>query len=290
MVRRAFKLDASLISSQLRVSLVCTLLSLFLGACSDEGEYSEYAPPTLSPSLPGGDIGDGSGNVSPAGLWGSANSDGEGILLLVTETGRFHLYTQFGKQSAGVLSMRNGNEVSVDLQFIANQSGPYFADDTTLSNCTLSGTVDKPQYQVWTMSLNGNCTTTAGLQFQFAEMPFVYSLLYERASSLATIAGLYEDLKGAVIEIFTDGLIFAQDPVTNCVINGQASIIDTTFNAYDFQLTYSNCTGPDADLNGATFVGIGYLNGPGSPIDLIAPVIGEVDGELVGRFLSGNRL
>lgn len=288
MARRAFQLDVSLISSQLRVGLVCASLSLSLGACSDEGEY---IPPTQWVPTPDGDGGDGVGNVSPVGFWASANSDGEGIILLVTETGRFHLFTQFGKQAAGVISVSNENEVSANFQFITDRSGPYFDDGTTQSNCTLSGTVNKPLYEIWTMSLNGTCTTTAGLQFQFAEMPFgPLSLLHERASSLETIAGLYEDVKGAVIDIAEDGTIFAQEPTTNCVINGQVNIIDPAFNAYDFQVGYSSCTGPDADLNGVTFVGIGFLYEPASPIDLAAPVIGEIDGELVARFISGNRL
>ena len=232
-----------------------------------------------------GGNGGGGGNVSPDGIWVSINSDGEAIIALVTETGRFHLFTGFGKQGAGILSVSNGNDVSANFQFVTFRSGPSFKDGTTLSDCTLSGTVKKRE----TMSLNGDCTTTAGLQFQFAEIPFQYISLYERASSMATIAGMYQD-RHAVIDIAADGTIFAQEAITNCVINGQVNIIDSAFNAYDFQFRYSSCTGPDADLNGAIFVGIGYLNEPFSPIDLVAPVTGEVDGVLVSWFVSGRRL
>jgi hypothetical protein len=277
--RRVFRINASLTFSQPRVGLVCLSLSLFLGACSDD---SEYVPPTQWVSSTGGD---GGSSVSPDGIWTSINSNGEAIVAVVTETGRFHLFTQFGKQGAGTLSVSNERDVSANFQFVTDRSGPYFEDGTTLSNCVLLGTVKTRQ----TMSLSGECTTTAGLKFQFAETPFQYIPLYESASSLATIAGLYEG-QGAVIDIAPNGTVFAQDAITNCVINGQVYIIDAAFNAYDFQLTYRSCTGPDSDLNGATFVGIGYLNEPSSPIDLVAPVLGEVDGELVARFVGGSRL
>ena len=233
----------------------------------------------------GGGGAGGGGNVSPDGMWASINSDGEPVVALVTETGRFHLFTGFGKQGAGVLSVSNGNDVSANFQFVTHRSGPFFKDGTTLSDCTLSGTVRERE----TMSVTGDCTTTADLQFQIAEIPFEYIRLYERASSLATIAGMYQD-RHAVIDIAADGTIFAQEAFTNCVINGQVNIIDSAFNAYDFQFRYSSCTGPDADLNGATFVGIGYLNEPNSPIDLAVPLIGEVDGVLVAWFVSGSRL
>ncbi len=234
------------------------------------------------------DVGGGGGNVTPGGFWLSASSDGDAVFALVTETGRFHLYTARGYQGTGVLSVSNGNDVSANFQLVTSLFRFPFKDGTTQADCTLSGTVRERA----TMSVIVDCTTTAGLQFQLAAIPFQYSTTYEFSSSLATIAGLYGTTQG-VMDIAADGTIFAQDAFTNCVINGQVNIIDSAFNVYDFQISYSSCTGPDADLNGATFVGIGFLFKVLEPIDpseLWIPLTGEVDGVLVARLIIAGVL
>jgi len=238
----------------------------------------------------------GGGNMSPGGHWVGITSEGEDVLgaimfALVTETGSIH-FRIGGRYGVGVLSVSNGNDVSGNFQFVTNPSGPSFPDGTTQSDCTVSGTVRERI----TMSITGDCTTTAGLQFQLTVPNLTYGpFIYERASSLATIAGMY-DIGRAVMDIAADGTIFAQEAFTNCVINGQVNIIDPAFNFYDFQISYSSCTGPDADLNGATFVGIGYLleiTNP-SPPDfstvLGVTAIGEVNGVMVPRSIEGYRL
>ncbi len=139
------------------------------------------------------------------------------------------------------------------------------------------------------MSVTVNCTTTAGLQDQITVTPLDYVPIYERDSSLATIAGMYDD--GFVVtNIAADGTIFAQDWFTGCVTNGQVSIINPNFNLYDFQFGYSNCTGQDAILNGSSFVGIGTLDNTSTPEVLIVAVTGDVAGTLVSWFLFGERL
>jgi hypothetical protein len=51
----------------------------------------------------------------------------------------------------------------------------------------------------------------------------------------------------------SDGSIFEQDPNFGCVTNGLVSIIDSEFNAHDYQFDISNCTEQLANLNGASF-------------------------------------
>ena len=236
------------------------------------------------------DVGGGGGNVTPGGFWLSASSDGDAVFALVTETGRFHLYTA-SNQGTGVLSVSNGNDVSANFQLVTSLFRFPFKDGTTQADCTLSGKLKKRA----TMSVIVDCTTTAGLQFQLAAIPFQYIHIYEFSSSLATIAGLYQT-GGPVMDIAADGTIFAQEAFTNCVMNGQVNIIDPAFNLYDFQISYSNCTGRDADQNGATFVGIGFLleitnpSPPDSSILLLVNFIGEIDGVLVPLYISGFQL
>ncbi len=222
-------------------------------------------------------------NASPSGIWTGIDSNGGQIIVFVTETGRFHIIDQFLNQGSGILSVSNGNDVTANFQLVT-PLGITFPDGTTLRDCTLSGTVTERQ----TMTVTGNCTTTAG-QDQIT-VTLNYDANYERDSSLATIAGLYDDGSGIVTDIASDGMIFEQDPVSSCVINGQVSIIDPDFNLYDFQFGLSNCTGPDAILNGASFVGLGLLDDTFPPEVLIVFATGDVAGTLVSWGLFGERI
>ena len=224
-------------------------------------------------------------NDSPGGIWIGVDFDGETVGMFVTETGIFQFFTEFLNQGSGTLSVSNGNDIAANFQLVTPLFGPSFPDGTTLADCTLSGTVTERQ----TMFVTVNCTTTAGLQDQIMVTPLDYLPIYERDSSLATIAGMYDD--GFVVtDIAADGMIFAQDPFTGCITIGQVSIIDPAFNAYDFQFGYSNCTGPDAFLNGSSFVGIGILDDTFPPELLFAPAIGDVGGTLVSWAIFGDRL
>ncbi len=249
-------------------------LTAFCVACGGGG--SGAAPTPLPPPVI---------NESPGGIWAGIDSDGDPVIALVTETGRFHFSDAFGNQGSGTLSVSNGNEVSANFQLVTPLFGPSFPDGTTLADCTLSGTVTERQI----MSVTVNCTTTAGLQDQITVTPLDYVPIYERDSSLATIAGMYDD--GFVVtNIAADGTIFAQDWFTGCVTSGQVSIINPNFNLYDFQFGYSNCTGPDAFLNGASFIGIGTLDNTIPPDVLLVLVTGDVAGTLVSWILFGERL
>ena len=146
------------------------------------------------------------------------------------------------------------------------------------------GTVAERQ----TITVTVNCTTTAGLQSQSA-LTLNYDAQYERDSSLSVIAGNYDDF-GLVINIDANGVLFEQDPVSGCVNNGQVSIIDTAFNAYDFQFGFSNCTGQFAILNGASFVGIATLDNTVTPEVLIVGATGDIAGTLVSFVGFSGRL
>ena len=102
--------------------------------------------------------------------------------------------------------------------------------------------------------------------------------MYDRDSSLAQIAGNYDDA-GQVINITAEGEIFAQDPVTGCIINGQIAIIDNQFNAYDVSISYSSCIGDAADLNGSTFTGLGMLDDSEAPESAVVGLTGDVGGQ-----------
>ena len=110
-----------------------------------------------------------------------------------------------------------------------------------------------------------------------SDLPLAYSDLYDRDSGLATIAGNYDDFP-LVLNVNGAGQIFEQDPASGCVVNGQVSIVDTHFNAYDVSITYSNCQGDFAILNGARFDGLGTLDNTVNPEEAIAGLVGNVGG------------
>ena len=244
------------------------------GECGGDAVCKSPFPSILSPVI----------NASPGGIWEGIDSDGGLVVALVTETGRFHFIDEFGNQGSGILSVRNGNDVTGNFQLVT-EFGFTFADGTTLADCTLSGTVAEHQ----AMTVTVNCTTTASLQFQITVV-LDYNALYERDSSLATIAGIYDDGSGVVTDIASDGTIFEQDPVSGCVTIGQVSVIDPAFNAYDFQFGFSNCIGQDTILNGSSFVGIGTLDNIVTGEVLIVAATGDVAGTLVSMVIVAERL
>ena len=239
-------------------------------ACGGGGGGAAPSPPVI--------------NASPGGIWTGIDSDGGFVLALVTETGRFHFIDEFGNQGSGILSVSNGNDVAGNFQLVT-QLGFTFPDGTTLADCTLSGTVTERQ----TMTVTANCTTTAGLQDQIT-VALIYDGNYERDSSLATIAGTYDDGSGIVTNIFSDGTIFEQDPVSGCVTNGQVRVINSAFNAYDIEFRFSNCTGQFAILNGTSFVGIGTLDNTVTPEVLFVGATGDVAGTLVSFVSLSERV
>ena len=113
------------------------------------------------------------------------------------------------------------------------------------------------------MTLDVDCSGAGGERLQWT-MNMTYVNSYERDSSLAIIAGNYQDIN-AVLSIAGDGSYFSQDPVTNCVINGQVSIIDSNFDVYAVESTYSDCIGDYESLNGAVVLGLAMLDNSVSP-------------------------
>jgi hypothetical protein len=214
-------------------------------------------------------------NVSPGGFWSGVDSNGGEIAAVVTEAGRFHFLSLDDlSQGNGIMSVSNGNNLNGNFQLVT-QIGWVFPDGTTLADCALGGTVNERQ----SMTVTVNCTTTAGLESQ-ATATLDYDAEYERDSSLATISGNFQGLN-SVLNIAGDGSIFAQDPVTGCVINGQVQVINASFNVYDIEFAYSSCIGEAAVLNDSSFVGLAALDNTVNPEELIVAATGDVTGILI---------
>lgn len=203
----------------------------------------------------GGGGGDGGGTTTPSpppvatnvgGIWeGTANTSGLVLNLagVFTETGEGRFSDDNGTQY--IFSNVSGNDGNVTIDFVAvAQFGFVFLDGSTVSTGTISGTV------VERVSIEGNYSVATG---ESGTISLTYDALYDRDSSLAKLTGSWSETT-SIVTFDPDGTFFAQN-VSGCVFDGQASIIDPTYNAYALAMTVSLC---GATLDGE-YAGLGVL-------------------------------
>jgi hypothetical protein len=245
------------------------MLALTSG-CGGGGGSGSSNPPPPPPPPP---------NASPGGIWEGTSSLGETVVGLVTETGDFHFLQSDGVQYFGTVDTSQ-NALSADFQGVT-QFGTVFLDGSTTGTGTLTGTVQERG----SMSGTSDFTTAFGSNID-STITLTYNALYERDSSLAIIAGNYRDpATNAIINVNSNGVIFSQDAVTGCVINGTVEVIDSRFNAYLVQYIFSGCMGLSATLNDTVANGLGTLDNTVSPEQAIIGVVNVVAGyALTGVF------
>ena len=235
----------------------------------------------------GGSGGSDTGSVAPppadasaGGIWeGTESSTGLEILGLVTETGEGHFIRSDGVQYFGTVEV-DVNSLSGDFTGVV-PIGSTFTDGSVTGTGTLTGTVQERQ------SMTGRTTfRTSGGNQTSSTVSATYNPLYERDSSLGTIAGNYLDpATNAIVNVNSDGTAFSQDPVTGCVINGEVSIIDPAYNAYRVEYEFSGCQGDAARLNGTMGRGLAALDNTVSPEQAVIGVVNAAAGySLVGRY------
>jgi hypothetical protein len=112
--------------------------------------------------------------------------------------------------------------------------GTTLPDGSTFAPLTITGTISGDSLD---LTINA-----AGVSISLPTT-FVASV-YDRGSALATVAGTYAtfDIFGdpASFSVDANGVIFSQS-AAGCVSNGQISIIDANFNAYDVTLDVTLC-------------------------------------------------
>jgi N-acetylneuraminic acid mutarotase len=233
--------------------------------------------------------GGGNGSITPSpvvnqsvgGIWTgnfttTAGTSVSGVAL-VTEDGRFfseakNLTNGCADVSTGTLSV-NGSDVTgmvkvaiVSFTTSANiQSNCVFPDGSTSGSGTISGTIAQRS----SLTFTGNFTTAKGTSLPSNTVTLSYDSLYSESSSLSKVAGNWIGPTGIPFTIGSNGTFSEQDPASGCVAHGQASIIDSKYNAYAFSVTYSSCLGSAAALNGLTATGVGALNDSVTPHLLI---------------------
>jgi hypothetical protein len=225
------------------------------------------SPPPPSPSPP---------NASAGGIWvGTDSSTTFPVLGLVAETGEL-FFSDTGTTTNGVYYVgqfvSDGNAIKANVDAI---TAPYsiYPDRGTTGTGELGGTI----IERTSMDASSSITTGPGAIGGGRVWPSTFSLTfstqYNRASSLATIAGNYGP-GSLALTISSDGVLSAQDSGTGCTINGNVATIDTNYNMYAVTLTTMNCAGEFNIPDGAQLKGLATLNNSQSPEYL---VIGAAD-------------
>jgi hypothetical protein len=204
-------------------------------------------------------------NQAMGGIWNAASLPAIGPML-VTGDGRFFYYSS-----------------SVGLSYILDtvNIGSLNAAGYILSGAQESGSFYGHGEGFGINIVNGSSVSVGGVISQMATVAFAgntwtydTSGLYDRPSSLAAVAGIWnlnlstsQGANPAIID--ANGVLFQSDPnpSNDCTISGQISLIDPAHNAYSIALAYSgiNCYPP---ILGATGAGLAYLDYTTTPVTL----------------------
>lgn len=231
-------------------------------------------------------------NQSAGGIWstqytitsGPNTGDVINAVAFISENGQ---YFEYGKNTGngcaaigfGQLSV-NGNNLTGSGDYVSVQyttvpgvtPNCVYPDGSNSGKTTISGNVS----QRATATITGVDTTSRGSTLPAFTTTFSFSKQYLNSSSLSAIAGNYND-SGATLNINANGVVFEQD-ANGCVINGQVSIINATYNAYAVTLTVQSCTGGNTALNGVTLAGLITLDTSQSPNSIAGGVSANVSG------------
>jgi len=250
-------------------------LSIFIVACDSEHGWVKIEKPVVNQAL--------------GGIWGGGE-----YLLIATDGGQVLWWEpaveRFGYGTA------IATEATLTASFaLVSGSVPAFpvppGYDGTLATCVATGTIQERQ----SMTVSVECTDSDGNEYLSApDVTLTYASSYNRGSSLATIAGLYDIGLNvpSVLDINADGTLFSQEAVTECVTNGLVSIIDPDFNLYAVSVAILNCNDDTAWLNGMSGTGFFSLDNefqPGTET-LIYLGINELDGVRWGRYFDAPRI
>jgi hypothetical protein len=246
------------------------LLAAFMAACDDGGGF-------VVPELPPDQL--------IGGVWDSAR-----FVVVANEGGEILWYDPV------LLTVGSGNATVNDTSIIGSFTlystvvpDPLPAGyDGRIAACSLTGTLSQRD----SLTVSVVCTRPDGSEFLAEDgIAMTYAAVYERASSLDTIAGMYQ-VGGDVLDVGADGMVFLQEAATACVTTGQITVADPSFNLYDASLTISNCAGPFIPRNGTLFSGFVVLDDEANPgtetMHLLA--IGDRAGIGFGLYLEGERI
>jgi hypothetical protein len=224
-------------------------------------------------------------NATVGGIWrGNESVSGLQVVGVADENGNFNFVRADGVQYVGSATV-NGTSLSANVEGIV-PLGFVFADGSAHGTGTISGTVQARKSISSSTSFktdNGNVSN--------GTLNLTFDTLYNRASSLTTLSGNFKAASNAnvVVTVSSNGSLFSQDPVSGCVLNGNASILNASYNAYAVQFDYANCIGSASPLNGVKFTGLATLDNTVSPEQILVGATGSSGNVKYSLVLRLNR-
>lgn len=179
---------------------------------------------------------------SVSGIWnGTATSSAFGtssdVVGLISESKEAFFITSQGGQDHGTVAV-SGSKVTGSLHAIA-PTGQFFPDGSSATTISVTGTVHTKSTLSGSFSGGGDTGTFS----------LTYNSLYDRPSSVALVTGTWLTSDGILISVDQFGQFNGSD-TSGCVLSGQVSIINSSFNAYKVNLTVTNCGLVDGDYDG----------------------------------------
>lgn len=179
--------------------------------------------------------------TNAGGLWtGSSSAGGMSIYIegIITEDGEGRFVDENGTQY--IVTSISGTDGDIRINFNAYaQFGYVFLNGSTSGTGSITGTVREKS------TFSGSFSFSTG---ESGTVSFDYDSLYDRDSSLANIEGQWNEGFGIMV-VDPDGSFFEQDQF-GCVYNGQASIINPTYNAFRLTMTVSSCGSENGSYQG----------------------------------------
>ncbi len=177
---------------------------------------------------------------SAGGIWrGTVTSVINGATYkaigLITETGEIRFLTDDGEQTLGNVTV-DGGAFNASLTSYAPIGTVFAQNNSSVISGTALGTVAEKSSLSGTTSYSGSVTST---------FTFSYDSIYERNSSLSSVAGTYSDTDGfgytETYSIDSLGNISGSD-TNGCQFSGRIQILDSNYNVYRINLTVTNCS------------------------------------------------
>ena len=221
----------------------------------------------LATSCGGGGGSEGTGGVSAppppiiasptplGGIWTGTDGLGNSLLGVITEAGEGYIVrTDNNWLTTGTFSS-TGSSVNGSYK-ILYPVGTVLSDGSAESSGNAVGNVQSKN----TLQLEFRSVTKNGLGFTTTGS-LTFNSQYNNSSSLSIISGNYRDTRtGGTVNISSSGVVFSQDPTTNCFINGTIATIDTRFNAYRVSFSFTGCRFGWHQYNDTTASGLMILD------------------------------
>ena len=229
-------------------------LVVCLTACGGGGGGS--SEPTGPPPLPDAQ--------SPGGIWFGIDSAGESVVFYIAETGELRtsmhpegtIFVSFG---GGTVDVTSSNIVAGSFELSGAVSPSTFQRGEDLG-CSMSGSIQERQ----TLSVDVTCSDSNGVVYDEALSLMYDPNVYGRDSSLDALVGSYtlefQPDKNSLTVASDGNLSGMYHNGARCMIDGNASVIDTNYTFLKITWTMTACTDLLGVYEGTVMSGFAMAN------------------------------